>query len=735
MNSSPKPSFFPRLVDAPLALGLGALAWVVYLVTFTGRIYSIDEWALYAATAQLRASAATAPEVVRFAVFHNPVGALEPGYPWLAWAGYALAQAVPQVSNLHVLMMLNPLLTALTVSVVFLTGRAAGFGRAASLLSAAAFGLGSMAWPYTQSFLREPAVGLCWAGLAWGVVQFQQRPTWGWAGVVMAPAVLAVGFKVSAVVAWPVVLAELGWGLWRAKRLTGRAAVGLALAGAGLMLAAAGWLLPARGLVLTGLLGDWLAGLAQPEGWVHWYGLLFSPAKSVFLYSPVLLVAVLGWPGLARHNAGLFWLMLGLSVSVLASLQVTVWWGGLTWGPRFLLPLLPLLVLPVLALPVRQVGVLAAVGLSVAYQWRVVMVNWSALAEARLGYTANTTLPLDWARWAESPAWQIVWQFQPEWLHLVWWSARGVDVLTLAGGLAVLGLAAGAAWQVGRGSTRALGLSTLAGLAALVWMLGRALALLPDTPGLSAATARQLAQVGASSAHSTQASTLILVSPNFDRYVAAALVKAPTRLIWLSPAETPATLDVGWLTPGQTVWVALDRNQLAFYPDDWVLRWLARHAHRLGNQWVDGFEVFSFVVPATPLGAHPQATGWPTGVNLTQVDLPAQVRRGEPVAVALHWNRPGAWAGEQAALFTNLVNAEGVALAGPQGALGYGGLTAADWPPGTPWVERRAIAVPPDTPPGVYDLVVGFVEAGGFVPTHGPAPADYVVVGQVEIAP
>jgi hypothetical protein len=81
--------------------------------------------------------------------------------------------------------------------------------------------------------------------------------------------------------------------------------------------------------------------------WKGLGGLLFSPGKSIFLYSPVLLAlpfAVAGFWRRARAEA----LIIGL-ISLITLIYYSMWWawdGSWSWGPRFLVPLLPFLVLP-----------------------------------------------------------------------------------------------------------------------------------------------------------------------------------------------------------------------------------------------------------------------------------------------------------------------------------------------------------------------------------------------------
>ncbi len=162
-------------------------------------------------------------------------------------------------------------------------------------------------------------------------------------------------------------------------------AYGLFWAGRRAALLAAGAALPV-GLVLlynlgvTGHLGggyglmgkaaflqhDLLSGLG---------GLLFSPTRGLFVFSPFLLFLVLAWRHLPRDR-GERGLTLAMSAGVV--LQVLLyakadWRGGISWGPRFLTDLLPLLLwmlVPVVA-SLRGLGrmcFLLAVGAAVVLE-------------------------------------------------------------------------------------------------------------------------------------------------------------------------------------------------------------------------------------------------------------------------------------------------------------------------------------------------------------------------------
>jgi hypothetical protein len=84
-------------------------------------------------------------------------------------------------------------------------------------------------------------------------------------------------------------------------------------------------------------------------------GLLFSPGRGVFVYSPVLLFAVAGaWLG--RKEALYRWCAIAFVVYVVVVANVNQWWGGESFGARKLadaLPLLAVLLVPAVDAIVR----------------------------------------------------------------------------------------------------------------------------------------------------------------------------------------------------------------------------------------------------------------------------------------------------------------------------------------------------------------------------------------------
>jgi hypothetical protein len=87
--------------------------------------------------------------------------------------------------------------------------------------------------------------------------------------------------------------------------------------------------------------GNLLAGL---------HGLLLSPGRGLFFYAPPLVLSLLGIGHALRTQRRLTWMVLGTVATVAAiSAKYPVWHGGYCFGPRYLVPLIPLVML--LAVP------------------------------------------------------------------------------------------------------------------------------------------------------------------------------------------------------------------------------------------------------------------------------------------------------------------------------------------------------------------------------------------------
>ncbi len=204
-----------------------------------------------------------------------------------------------------------------------------------ALVAAALFGITNPVWPYSKRFFSEPLsaalilgtfVGvLAWwrskdrVGFALGLLCFALLPL----NNLVLPATLGASLGLAMLFRrdWD----GLGW-------LVAACAVGalLALFAARLQFGA---------FVLSGYSNerftfDTLEGLR---------GLLLGWGRSIFLFAPLLILSMLGLPALLRRefDAGLA-LVATLLLSLLVIASWWAWYGGVCWGPRLLLPILPM---------------------------------------------------------------------------------------------------------------------------------------------------------------------------------------------------------------------------------------------------------------------------------------------------------------------------------------------------------------------------------------------------------
>jgi len=115
---------------------------------------------------------------------------------------------------------------------------------------------------------------------------------------------------------------------------------------------------------LPPLFGNPLAGLGT---------LLVSPGKSVFLYSPPAVLAIIGMRYLRRNSPPIAFAAIGAAFILVGFISCIAFAGGdWCWGPRYLVPLLPLwaLAFPFLfrAGVIRRDVILAIVGLGLVVQ-------------------------------------------------------------------------------------------------------------------------------------------------------------------------------------------------------------------------------------------------------------------------------------------------------------------------------------------------------------------------------
>ena len=756
MNSC-EPLQVPTPLDRRIALAVFAVLFSLYLLTFNGLFRSIDELALFSAAESLVQSGSLARPQLNFASYHNPVGSLEPLYPLITTPLYALAVHLSTVSTIHVTMLLNPLLTAITAALLYLLVRQLGYSQRVSAGVALTYGLATLAWPYTRTFFREPLLGLLWTAALWAFSRWweTQRPLA--LAVCLGLLLLAGTAKLTSLVVLPVYIVIIWWRIPPEKRRVMAGLLITLLILGGLLLVA---MFRVRNQPLTSLTGTVLNYQPGPA-LQRIYGLLLSPGKGLFLYSPVLLASVIGFwrfrhkrPAEAFIAGGSLLALLGLYSSLLD------WYGGVAWGPRFLVPVIPLLALPLAEVfasrrKIVMAGAAALALLSLAVQVAASTATWTEYYDrlATRFPQPERTVGLDMRQLRRSP---VLGQFRiwsPATLDLVWWHAQpedGIMVMdrrllavaglsvALSGVYLTVGLRPRVAGKLSPISyTRwqaALTVLTLIGLAAgTIALLVRAADGVQGYAGIRLSDVRQIAaRVGDGGG---MPYTLITVSNEFSFHLIKGYLKGRFIHYWFSPYQREGFEPV--LTGAEEVqrlWLVVDRGHM---PPDASGRdleyWLNTHAYQLSGEWVQDYEVLGYAMPVGELAMRPVSHTWRNGITL--VGLAQESRTVQPGALLrleFYFTRASPVARE-GNFFVHLVSSQGEVIGSHDGPPQYGAAPVSTWQEGEIIRDRRALVVPGNLAAGTYDLVVGFADEGGLVPLSGADASGppWITVGQV----
>lgn len=494
------------------ALRVGLVLWALYLLSFGGGPHSPDEIGQLGTTASLvRRGSFDANELFWMIpaagdrsdaqVEIGPSGDVwsvrGPTVPLQMAPWHWLALAVPGLDVTFTTLQSGGFVTALTGGLLVLLGRQVGLSTRAAAAAGLLFGVASMAWPYSRLGFGEPAIGM----LTVLAVLVAPLGSLGAAAAGLAVAG-AAGAKWSAgALALPVGLYVMARS-WRAGGL--RSWIPLAAYGAAFAFAMA--LLAWHNVARFGSpfsTGYELAGREQfsTDPLYGLLGLTVSPYRGLLWFWPAIVAVGFGLPAAWRRAPWLVVTALGvLAVTIATFAGWRMWWGGNAWGPRFMLPALPLLALVV---PLAWAGLgrraraatVGLVGLSALVQVPGVLFDFNVFERELRG-----PLP-DFPRVGslmDPRAGQIVDQARrlvegwPCSIDLVWARCGEVDRPLALGLVGTLGLAS-AALVFGRAWLS--GLAGLGVVAALTLLLARG----PAAPGgamaelLEAARARDAA--------------------------------------------------------------------------------------------------------------------------------------------------------------------------------------------------------------------------------------------------
>lgn len=359
-----------------------ALLVTVFTLSHSGKFHIVDEVSLFALTESVALRGALDTNTIAWTQWVNSPGEVLGAFgedgtvyskkgpapallavPWY-WLLRMVAHWDISIGLLQGTLLWNVFVTAATALLLWAMALRLGYGDRTGAALALLFGFGTIAWPYANQFFGEPlsafALLLTFLGLQTWLYALDRRRAIGW----MVAAGVGAGLALATVTAHALLIGLLAvyglgmpwWDAWQRAKRTGEPLrspdgwiVGAIAFGAPLVIA--GGLLLWYNLARFGSPFDTGYHFDQGEGfstplWQGLWGLLVSPYRGFFWFTPLFIASLVALPGFVRRHPREAAVSGAMSVVLILLYSLWwMWWGGFAWGPRFLVPLAPFWVL------------------------------------------------------------------------------------------------------------------------------------------------------------------------------------------------------------------------------------------------------------------------------------------------------------------------------------------------------------------------------------------------------
>lgn len=764
-----------------IALGLALFLFAIYLFTYRGGFHSVDEVSTFAVTESL----------VKFGRFNTNQIA------WTQWVttqaeaqgffgrqgnvyskkglAISLAQApfywlalnLPGIGMVQTVSLLNALLTAWTAALIYTILWRLNFSRRTALITALLYGTGTLAWVYAKYLFSGTLAGFLLLLTTFLLLVYkQQGGRWR-----LALAGFCGGLTVLARANNILLLALLG--LYLLAILIDRAAGAQAMSTARLSLRVlfsrdnlSAMALFAGGAILAGGIFAWYnwfrsgnplqtgydLSIFSPNILLGLYKLLFSPLRGLFIYSPILILAIPGWFKLRKLHPYEAWLSLGLVGITVLLFSAWASGEGLSWGSRFLVPVIPFLALALAPLIEAfadfSVGVRLAIFMliviSVAIQILGVAINpWVYLDQLQTQFGGVFFLEQT-AALTDFSTVQILGQLRNwEVAHsdLAWWQPAGFDGLAFGASLGLVCLTAwflNLIWVAARRPPIAIisitAIVILVTLGLTYFLLARYYQTDEQFGSPDNAYIQALRRVAADYTNQDK----VLTVAQYDYHVPMNRFKARIPLIGFAQNEAPLPgtaypllvgSSVEGLQPGR-IWLITVGRQPA-EPTNRVEAWLAQHAFKANDTWLGQTRLVDYGL------AHPGQVmavdeTLDQVIRLVEVERPRLITAGSILPLTFTWQALAPLAVDYT-VFAQLIAVDGHLAAQHDGPPQGGYLPTSRWPQAEPVIDRHGVVLPPSLAPGDYRLIAGLYNPadGSRLPTT--TGLDFIDLGLVTV--
>ena len=756
-----------------LGLALFCFLLAVYLASYSPRFHSSDGLAMFSMAESLTRRGELDIDQIRWMGLQQGTFGLDGHLYSRKGAGMSLLLAplvwlglgVPGWGAATAALLFNSLVTAVTASLLFGAARRLGYSDRVALVAGLAFGLATLAWPYAKTCFSDPLAGLCLIAAWLALLRF--RDTGGahnvcWSGLALALAVATRYANAAFILPFAGLLMWHMWQrtaglpqrlpqflrdgrMWRAVGAFGAPLAAVAALSVVYNVSRYGSPLATGYLPEESFSGDWLQGVV---------GLLVSPGRGLFLYAPLLLLALPAAPAFLRRHRSDALLAWGV---VLAHLFLYgkwfMWHGGYAWGPRFMIPTLPFLVIglaPVIEWAGRSRGWRWAFGALAALSGLLQVVGLSVHFDLFQTQLLDTGLPLYAPVTFFDPGYSpLIGQLQfilPANLDFAWIERGTVNWPLFAALAAGVLLGGWVLWQASRpDSGRRHWRATLAALALLVaalagFLLSQAHLCSPD----------DLRQAVELLNMRVRPDAAIVTGTPEEAEAFADLYKGRARALGLNVGalgrDTDAAValqdvvghysDVWWLPN----WLPPDKSDV----EGWLMERGFRaedlfFARQAGSD--EGRRLARYYFPDGPLTSRRIGVTFGALIALESAALPDTVAPDGVLPVVLQWRALGSIPSDYR-VFVHLLDAAGERVAGSDGQPAQWRRAPSSGPDGEEIEDRHALALPADLPPGDYQVIAGIylaatgerLAADGADGSPAPFPREgFVVLGTLHV--